>query len=97
MEPHVIQCYDVNSIQLPVMGNISGGQREFIPYLVRSAVANGLVYYLETHTIHQKLSDAILANIKYLKNILYQAKKIHQIRIELHKKLGEDNIHPQNE
>ena len=33
-------CYDAtHSVQLPTsMGNISGGQREFIPYLVRSAV-----------------------------------------------------------
>ena len=37
-------CYDAtHSIQLPTsMGNISGGQREFIPYLVRSAVENGI-------------------------------------------------------
>ena len=32
-----------HSIQLPTsMGNISGGQREFIPYLVRAAVACGV-------------------------------------------------------
>ena len=37
-------CYDAtHSIQMPTsMGNISGGQREFIPHLVRSAVANGI-------------------------------------------------------
>ena len=33
-------CYDAtHSIQLPTsMGNISGGQREFIPYLVRAVL-----------------------------------------------------------
>ena len=34
-------CFDAtHSIQLPTsMGNISGGQREYIPHLVRSATA----------------------------------------------------------
>ncbi len=95
-------CYDAtHSIQLPTsMGNISGGQREFIPYLVRAAVANGIsLLFMETHNDPPKaLSDAnTVLNIKYLKNILYQAKKIHQIRIELYEKLGEDNVHPQND
>ena len=41
-------CFDAtHSLQLPTsMGNISGGQREFIPYLVRAAVACGVVHFL---------------------------------------------------
>ena len=37
-------CYDTtHSIQIPIsMGNISGGQREFIPSLTRAAVACGV-------------------------------------------------------
>ena len=71
-------CYDAShSIQLPTsMGNISGGQREFIPYLVRSAVANGInLLFMETHDNPDKaLSDAnTVVDIKYLENNgLYQ-------------------------
>jgi 2-dehydro-3-deoxyphosphooctonate aldolase (KDO 8-P synthase) len=92
-------CYDAShSIQLPTsMGNISGGQREFIPYLVRSAVANGInLLFMETHDNPDKaLSDAnTVVDIKYLENILYQAKVVHQTRLDLLKELGPDNIHP---
>tara|TARA_B100000963_G_scaffold51636_1_gene39820 strand:- start:4828 stop:5712 length:885 start_codon:yes stop_codon:yes gene_type:complete len=95
-------CYDAtHSVQLPTsMGNISGGQREFIPYLVRSAVANGInLLFMETHNNPSKaLSDAnTVLDIKYLKNILFQAKKIHELRLELLSKLGPDNVHPVNE
>lgn len=94
-------CYDAShSIQLPTsMGNISGGQREFIPYLVRSAVANGInLLFMETHDNPEKaLSDAnTVVDIKYLENILYQAKVVHQTRLDLLKELGPDNIHPRN-
>ena len=95
-------CYDAtHSVQLPTsMGNISGGQREFIPYLVRSAVANGInLLFMETHNNPPKaLSDAnTVLDIKYLENILIQAKKIHESRLELLNKLGQDNVHPVNE
>ena len=33
-------------------------------------------------------------DIKYLQNILYQAKKVHELRLELLEKLGQDNVHP---
>tara|TARA_A100001015_G_scaffold149925_1_gene166273 strand:+ start:392 stop:1276 length:885 start_codon:yes stop_codon:yes gene_type:complete len=94
-------CYDAtHSIQLPTsMGNISGGQREFIPYLVRSAVANGInLLFMEVHDNPAKaLSDSnTVLDLKYLENILYQAKKLHQMRIEILNKLGDDNIHPTN-
>lgn len=95
-------CYDAtHSIQLPTsMGNISGGQREFIPYLVRSAVANGInLLFMETHDNPSKaLSDAnTVLDIKYLENVLYQAKKVHEMRLELYNELGPDNVHPTNE
>jgi len=92
-------CFDAtHSIQMPTsMGNISGGQREFIPHLVRSAVANGInLLFMETHDNPDKaLSDAnTVLDIKYLENILIQAKVIHQTRLELLEKFGEDNVHP---
>ena len=94
-------CFDAShSIQLPTsMGNISGGQREFIPHLVRSAVANGInLLFMETHDNPDKaLSDAnTFLDIKYLENILTQAKAIHETRLDLLAKLGEDNVHPKN-
>ena len=94
-------CYDAtHSIQLPTsMGNISGGQREFIPYLVRSAVANGInLLFMETHDNPSKaLSDAnTVLDIKYLENVLYQAKRVHEMRLELFNELGPDNVHPTN-
>ena len=90
-------CFDAtHSIQLPTsMGNISGGQREFIPYLVRSATANGInVLFMEIHDDPKNaLSDSnTVLDIKFLKNILIQAKEIHKKRIELIQKLGNDNV-----
>ena len=95
-------CYDAtHSVQLPTsMGNISGGQREFIPYLVRAAVANGInILFMETHNNPaEALSDAnTVLDIKYLENILFQAKKVHELRLELLSELGPDNVHPVNE
>jgi 2-dehydro-3-deoxyphosphooctonate aldolase (KDO 8-P synthase) len=92
-------CFDAtHSIQMPTsMGNISGGQREFIPHLVRSAVANGInLLFMEVHDNPDKaLSDAnTVLDIKYLENILIQAKVLHETRLELVAKLGEDNVHP---
>ena len=91
-------CFDAgHSIQLPTsMGNISGGQREFIPHLVRSAAANGInALFMEVHDNPIKaLSDAnTVVDIKYLENILYQAKTIHLTRLELLEKLGPDEVH----
>lgn len=92
-------CFDAtHSIQMPTsMGNISGGQREFIPHLVRSAVANGInLLFMEVHDNPDKaLSDAnTVLDIKYLENILTQAKVLHETRMELLAKLGDDNVHP---
>ena len=89
-------CFDAtHSIQLPTsMGNISGGQREFIPSLVRSAVANGInLLFMETHDNPAKAFCAnTVLDIKYLENIL-SIKKIHNLRLELKKELGPDNVH----
>lgn len=91
-------CFDAtHSIQLPTsMGNISGGQREFIPYLVRAAAACGInALFMEVHDDPKNaLSDAnTVLDIVYLENILFQAKVIHEAKLELLDKLGEDNVH----
>ena len=91
-------CFDAtHSIQLPTsMGNISGGQREFIPFLVRAACACGVnALFME---VHNNPSDALsdsntVLNLKYLRMILEEAIKIHNLRIELTNKNGEFNVH----
>ena len=93
-------CFDAtHSIQLPTsMGNISGGQREYIPYLVRAAAACGInALFMETHDDPPNaLSDAnTVLDIKYLENILSQAKIVHETRLEILEKFGEDNVHPE--
>ena len=93
-------CYDAtHSIQLPTsMGNISGGQREFIPYLVRAAVGCGVnALFMETHdNPKEALSDGnTVLDLQYLENVLHQAKIMHEMRLELLEKFGEDNVHPE--
>lgn len=93
-------CFDAtHSIQLPTsMGNISGGQREFIPYLVRAAAACGInALFMETHNDPDNaMSDAnTVLDIKYLENILAQAKAAHEFRLEMLTKYGDDDVHPQ--
>ncbi len=92
-------CFDAtHSIQLPTsMGNISGGQREFIPYLVRAAVACGInALFMEVHDdpVRAKSDANTVLDIQYLENILGQAKAVHEMRLELLEKYGEDNVHP---
>ncbi|MBF0119185.1 MAG: 3-deoxy-8-phosphooctulonate synthase [Desulfobacterales bacterium] len=94
-------CYDAtHSIQMPTsMGSISGGQREYIPYLVRAATACGInALFMEIHDDPPNAlcdSNTVL-DIKYLEHILRQAKEIHEKRIELLEKYGEDNVHIEN-
>lgn len=93
-------CFDAShSIQLPTsMGNISGGQREFIPHLVRAATACGInALFMEVHDDPvNALSDAnTVLDIQYLENILNQAKAVHEMRLALLAKYGEDNVHPE--
>ena len=90
-------CFDAtHSVQMPTsMGNISGGQREFIPHLVRSAAACGVdSLFMEVHDNPSKaLSDPnTVLNIKYLERILIMAKKMHQERINLEKKFSDLNV-----
>lgn len=92
-------CFDAtHSIQLPTsMGNISGGQRQFIPYLVRAAAACGVnALFIETHNdpVNAKSDANTVLDLKYLENILCQAKHIHDMRLELLDKYGELNVHP---
>lgn len=92
-------CFDAtHSIQMPTsMGNVSGGQREFIPYLVRAAVACGVdALFMETHDDPPSaLSDPnTVLDIQYLENVLGQAKKVHEMRLEILDQFGEDNVHP---
>lgn len=91
-------CFDAtHSIQLPTsMGNISGGQREFIPCLVRAAMACGVnALFMEVHDDPPNaLSDAnTVLDIRYLETILDQAKRLHELRLELLERFGEDNVH----
>ena len=90
-------CFDAtHSIQLPTsMGDISGGQREFIPPLVRSAVACGVnALFMEVHDDPSKaLSDRnTVLGLEYLEPILSQAKAIHDLKQELTNRWGEDNV-----
>ena len=91
-------CYDAtHSIQLPTsMGSISGGQREFIPCLVRSAVAIGInALFMEVHNDPQNaLSDSnTVLDLKYLEVVLSQAVDFHKYFLETRSKYGEDNVH----
>ncbi len=90
-------CYDAtHSIQMPTsMGNISGGQREFIPHLVRAASACGIdVLFMEVHNNPSKAkSDPnTVLDIKYLERVLIMAKKMHEERIKLVKKFNDLNV-----
>jgi 2-dehydro-3-deoxyphosphooctonate aldolase (KDO 8-P synthase) len=91
-------CFDAtHSIQLPTsMGNISGGQREFIPHLVRAAAGCGIqALFMETHndpTNAMSDSNTVL-DLKYLEFVLTQAKAIHEARLNLIAELGEDKVH----
>jgi 2-dehydro-3-deoxyphosphooctonate aldolase (KDO 8-P synthase) len=91
-------CFDAShSVQLPTsMGDISGGQREYIPYLVRSAAACGInALFVEVHDDPPNaLSDAnTVLDIKYLERVLVHAKTAHEMRLELLEKWGEDRVH----
>ena len=93
-------CLDAtHSIQLPTsMGNKSGGQREFIPYLVRAAIGCGInALFMEVHDNPKAaLSDAnTVLDLQYMENVLHQAKIMHETRLELLDKFGEDNVHPE--
>ena len=90
-------CYDItHSIQMPTsMGDISGGQREFIPALVRAAAACGIdALFMEIHNDpkNAKSDPNTVLNVKDLKHVLGQAKVMHEMRLELLEKFGPDNV-----
>jgi len=90
-------CFDAtHSIQMPTsMGNISGGQREFIPYLVRAAVACGVnLLFMEVHDDpkNAKSDSNTVLDIKYLKKILISAKEMHEKRLELEARFGDQSV-----
>lgn len=94
-------CFDAtHSIQLPTsMGNISGGQREYIPHLVRAAAACGInALFMEVHDdpVNAKSDANTVLDIQYLEIVLIHAKAVHELRLELLEKFGEDNVHPEN-
>ena len=73
-----------HSVQQPGgQGTSSGGQREFIPHLVRAAVATGCVdaLFLEVHPEPEKaLSDsATMLPLSELKDLLRTACEIQKI------------------
>lgn len=91
-------CFDAtHSVQLPTsMGNISGGQREYIPHLVRAAAGCGInALFMEVHdNPDEALSDSnTQLDIRYLENILAQAKATHETRLALLEEWGEDSVH----
>lgn len=91
-------CYDgTHSIQMPTsMGDISGGQREFIPMLVRAAISAGVeCLFLEIHDDPQNaLSDPnTVLDIKFLEKILIMAKKFHDLKNDFLNKFNEDEIY----
>lgn len=90
-------CFDAtHSVQMPTdKGSVSGGQREFIPSLVRAAAASGIqALFMEVHdNPNSALSDpATQIDLKYVKNILIQAKILHESRLDILSKFGEDNV-----
>ena len=91
-------CFDAtHSVQLPTsMGDISGGQREYIPYLVRAAAACGInALFMEVHDDPvNAMSDAnTVLDLRYLERVLSHAKAAHELRLELLEQWGEDRVH----
>lgn len=91
-------CFDAtHSIQLPTsMGNVSGGQRNFIPHLVRAAAATGInALFMEVHNDPPNaLSDPnTVLDLKYLPYVLKNALEIHNARLSLLSIMGPDAVH----
>lgn len=89
--------YDAtHSIQMPTStGKVSGGQREFVPALVRAAVAAGIdVLFMEVHdSPDAALSDPhTQLDLRHLEFVLTQAKRLHEVRLELKQQVGANPI-----
>ena len=90
-------CFDAtHSVQLPTsLGVISGGQREFIPSLVRAAVAAGVeALFMEVHDDPANaLSDSgTQLHLQYAERVLSEAKVMHATRLELMEKWGDEDV-----
>lgn len=90
-------CYDAtHSVQLPTsLGTISGGQREFIPSLVRAAAASGIqALFMEVHDDPDNaLSDpATQLDLADVERVLSQAIEVHNLRSRLIEQWGEDDV-----
>ena len=90
-------CFDAShSVQLPTsMGNLSGGQREFIPYLVRAACASGInALFMEVHNNPKEaLSDSnTVLDVRYLERILDEALEIDRTFQKLSNRYGREYI-----
>lgn len=71
-----------HSVQMPGMGNVTGGSPEFIPYLAKAAAAVGIdALFLEVHPEPAKaLSDAASQlPLNKLKNLLIEIKNIDDL------------------
>jgi len=72
-----------HSVQLPGgAGSRSGGRREFIPHLVRAAVAVGVdALFMEVHPVPDKglSAPATMFPLGQLEGVLQQAVAIHQV------------------
>ena len=80
-------CFDATIRAVAdINGNISGGQREFIP--AWCALRQAAAYAFEVHTTDEALSDANTHDIRYLENI--QSKSDHEV--SLLSQWG-DNVH----
>ena len=91
-------CFDAtHSIQMPTsMGTVSGGQREFIPHLVRAAVGVGIdALFMEVHDDPRNaLSDPnTVLDLKYLRFVLENALEIRAANQRLSEKFGNVEIH----
>ena len=98
METGYPVCFDAtHSVQMPTsMGDISGGQREYIPHLARAAAGCGInALFMEVHDDPANaLSDKnTVLDIQYLEQVLAQAVAIHDLRLKLLAKWGEDRVH----
>lgn len=91
-------CFDAtHSIQMPTsMGSVSGGQREFIPYLARAAAGAGInALFME---VHDNPADALsdpntVLDLKHLKFVLENVKAVHETTQNLLKKFNYAEIH----
>ena len=88
-------CYDAtHSIQLPTsMGNISGGQREFIPSLVRACTASGVqAIFMEVHNnpSQAKSDPNTVLHLKHLERVLREALIINDARKKIRDTLGKE-------